>query len=216
MDVKIWVDLIDLGLKIVVAFGAGVWAVALFRLLHQRELAQAALRKSEADIRDIELKGKLADAQIRDLELKAKQQAVVTVAIQSTVRRSPEGGYVLLAVVEITNRGGRNTKIKWKDELPAFYMRQVKFGADGTASYDLVKELRVPLTLNPQAEPKSHILRAGGTESIHFPIHVSISGVYLLSFRGAVDEQEREESAKLGAELPVVWTGNRYVFVGDE
>jgi len=216
MDLKTRIDLIELILKIVVAIGAGVWAVFLFRLLKQRELAQAALRKSEAEISDIEKKCKLADAQIRDLDLKARQQAVVTVAIQSTVQRSPEGGYILLAVVTLVNSGGRNTQIKWKDELPAFSLRQVKFHDDGTVSYEVVKELRVPLTLNPQAEPRSHILRAGGTESIHFPIHVSISGVYLLSFRGVVDETERKESAKLGAELPLAWTGSRLVFIGDE
>jgi hypothetical protein len=225
MDVKIWVDLIELGLKIgelelkiVVAIGAGAWAVALFLLLRQRELAQAALRKSEAELRDIEKQGKVADAQILDLELKAKQQAVVTVTIQSTVRRSPEGGYILLAVVKLANRGSRNTKINWKGELPAFYVRQVKFDADGMPSYDLVnqKQLSVPLTKNPEVKSKSHILRAGGTESIHFPIHVSISGVYLLSFRGVVDKQERAEAAKVGAKSPVAWTGNRLVFVGDE
>jgi hypothetical protein len=215
MDVKTWIEIVELVLKIVVAIAAGGWAFSLLVLLKQRELAQAALRKSEAEIRDIELRSRHVDAQIRDIELKAKQQAVVSVGIESTVYRSPEGGYILLAVVELTNRGGRNTKIKWRDEPPAFRVRVVKFDAEGMASYDSVKELQVPLTLDPTSVPNSHIIRAGGTESISFSIRVPIAGVYLLSFRGVVDEQERTESAKLGADLPVAWTGNRYVLVGD-
>jgi hypothetical protein len=216
MDLKTWVELIELGLKILAVFGAGCWAVALLLLLRQRELAQAALRKSEAEIRDLELKAKHVDAQIRDLELKAKQQAVVRVDIQPTIRHSPDGsGYIILAVVELTNCGGRNTKIEWKDELPAFSVRLARLGTDGKPDYHPPTAFRVPLTLDPESEAVSHVIRAGGTESIPFALRVSSPGLYLLSFRGAVDKQERAEAQKLGAELPVAWTGNRHVLVGD-
>ena len=39
------------------------------------------------------------------------------------------------------------------------------------------------------------------TESIPFVAQVSSPGLYLLSFRGLVDEQERAEAQKLGAEM---------------
>jgi len=216
VELRTWIELTELGLKIVAVVGAGIWAVAFLLLLRKRELAQAALRKSEAEVRDLELKAKHVDAQIRDLELKAKQQAVVRVDIQATVRRSPDSsGYIILAAVELTNHGGRNTRIKWKDEPPAFYVRSAKLNADGKPDYGPPTEFRVPLTLDPDSEPPSHIIRAGGTESIPFAVQVSSPGLYLLSFRGVVNEQEHAEAQKLGAEMPTAWTGNRYVLVGD-
>jgi hypothetical protein len=214
MDLQAWVGLIELGLKIVAVLGAGVWAVALLFLLRQRELSQAALRRSEAEIRDFELKARHVDAQIRELELKAKQQAVVRVDIQAAIRASGSG-HIILAVVELTNRGGRNTKIKWRGEPPAFYVRFAELGGDGKPHYGPATECRVPLTVNPEFEPISHVIRAGGTESIPFAVRVASPGLYLLSFRGLVDEQERAEAQELGVEMPVAWTGNRHVLVGD-
>ena len=117
--------------------------------------------------------------------------------------------------MELTNRGGRSTRIKWKDEPPAFYVRLAKFGADGKPDYDPPTEFRVPLTLNPDFEPPSHVIRAGGTESIPFAASVSSPGLYFLSFRGLVNEKERAEAQELGTKMPVAWTGNRYVLVGD-
>jgi hypothetical protein len=212
MDLDTWIVLIELGLKIVVALFAGFWAVVLLLLLRQRELAQTNLRRSEAQIRDLELKRKYVDAQIRDLELKATQ-AVVLVDIKPTIHRSGNG-YIIIAVVELTNCGSQNTRIKWKGELPAFYVRSAELGTDGTADYGPPIEFRVPLTLNPKSEAPSHVVRAGGKESIPFAFQVSSPGLYLLSFRGVVDEKDRAEAAKLGVELPVAWTGNRYVIVG--
>ena len=83
-----------------------------------------------------------------------------------------------------------------------------------TENQNTVTQLRAPLTLDPDSEAESHILRAGGTELIHFVFRVSDPGLYLLSFRGAVDSVEREEAKKLHANLPVAWTANRYTFVG--
>ena len=85
----------------------------------------------------------------------------------------------------------------------------------GEVVYDLVQEFRVMQTGNPRSEAVSHIVRAGATESIPFLFRVSCPGIYLLSFRGAVAEQEREDARKLGAELPSAWTGRKIVFVDD-
>jgi hypothetical protein len=52
---KTWVELIELGLKIIAVAGAGVWTVALVPLLRQRERAMVSLRKSEAELRALEL-----------------------------------------------------------------------------------------------------------------------------------------------------------------
>jgi hypothetical protein len=125
-----WVELIELGLKIIAVAGAGVWTVALVPLLRQRERAMVSLRKSEAELRALELKAK----------------AMVFVDIQPSIYRSPDGkGYIIAAVVKLTNPGGQNTRIKWRGELPAFSVRLANFNDAGKADFAPPTELRVPL-----------------------------------------------------------------------
>ena len=195
------IELADLIFKIIAAVAAGVWALFLLVTLRQPARAQAELRKTEEEIREI--------------ELRAKRQAVVAVDIKATILSSPDGeGHIILAVVELTNRGSRNTRIKWKDQLPAFYVRLTQFDPSGRPTYLQEKELRVPQTLNPDVEARSHVIRTGGTESIPFAVKVSLPGIYLLSFRGAVDDAELQQSKELGVELPGAWTANKHVVVG--
>jgi len=219
LDPDTLIALGELILKVAVVLFGGTWAVLLFRLLRQREQAQINLRRSEADIRHTE-------AQILDLELKTKQ-AVVLVDMRVETYRHRDA-YIIYAVVELTNCG-RNTRIIWKDQPPAFSVRMVKLNEEHHGpsrripmqngiedrDYDLIGEFRVLRTLDPKAEARSHIVRAGGKESLPFTALVPSPGLYLLSFRGVVDEKDRAEAAKLGVELPVAWTGNRYVFVDD-
>ena len=87
----------------------------------------------------------------------------ISVDIKPTIRPNPDGeGYIILAVVKLNNLGSRIKRIKWRDELPAFYVRLVRFGADGKPKYNLPMELRVPLTLDPNSEAVSHVIRGGG------------------------------------------------------
>ena len=232
-EIKPWLEIVEMGLKSLAIIGAGFWAILLHRLLHKREVALAGLRHTEAQIRDLDLKAKHAEtqtvaqirdldlkakhteAQIRDLDLRCKQQALVRVDIHPEVHPAPDGGgYLILTTVDLTNRGTRNTRIKWRDQPPAFYVREARFDADGKPEFDTpTTEFRVPLTLQPDQESVSHVIRAGGTESIPFAIRVTTPGLYLLSFRGMVDEEERKVSAITGADLPVSWTSNKFVLV---
>jgi hypothetical protein len=199
---KSWIDLIELGLKLIAVFGAGIWAFAVLRLLRQGDSADVLARHSEA--------------RIKELELRAKQQPAVSVDIHPAITRSGNGdGYLITAVVELANHGSQNTKINWKDEPPAFHVRLAKFDADGKPKYDPPTRFRVPLTFNPKSGAISHIGRAGTTESIPFAFKVAAAGLYLLSFRGVVDAEERAEAERLGLHWPEAWTGNKYVLVGD-
>ena len=198
VDVKTWAEIVEIGFKCLAIVTAGVWAVLLLFMLRQREQAQANLRKT--------------DAEIRRLDLESRKQAVVRVDINPTVHRDPDGsGYIILATVDLTNRGSRNTQVKWRNEPPAFYVRPARFGTDGRPEYEDAAEFRVLATLNPDHEPPSHVIRAGGMESIPFAFRVSSPGLYLLSFRAAVDEQERSVSMESGATKHVAWTGSKYV-----
>jgi hypothetical protein len=148
-----------------------------------------------------------------DLELKTRQ-AVILVDIRVETYRHRDA-YIIIAVVELTNCGSQNTRIIWENQPPAFSVRMVKRNERGDVDYDLIGEFRVQRTLNPKAEALSHIVRSGGKESLPFVTLIPSPGPYLLSFRGVVDEKDRAEAAKLGVELPVAWTANRYVFVDD-
>jgi hypothetical protein len=77
------------------------------------------------------------------------------------------------------------------------------------------QEFRVPLAFHPNDEAESHIIRAGGIESIPFALRVPVAGLYLLSFRGLVDVLEQPVAQELGAKKGTAWTCNRYVLVGD-
>ncbi|HWX13641.1 MAG TPA: hypothetical protein VNY06_01975 [Methylocella sp.] len=198
-----WIELIELCLKVLAVLGAGVWAFTALRVLTNSDTANASLRNSEASI--------------KELELRAKQQAVVSVDIKPAVQRSMDGdGYVITAVVELANRGAQNTTINWKDQPPAFHVRLAKFDADGKPKYDPPTRFRVPLSLNPRSGAVSHVIRPGATESIPFAFKVASAGLYLLSFRGAIDALERAEAERRGLQVPEAWTGNKYVLVRGE
>src|ERR1700730_881448 len=120
---------------------------------------------------------------------------MVLVDIQPSIHRSADGkGYIIAAVVKLTNPGGQNTRIKWRGELPAFSVRLANFNDAGKADFAPPTDLRVPLTLDPKSEAVSHVVRAGGIESMSFALRVSVPGLYYLSFRGVVDERERAEA----------------------
>jgi hypothetical protein len=141
---KAWIDLIELGLKVIAIFGAGIWAFAVLRLLRKDDNATVLARDTEA--------------RIRELELRAKLQAALAVDIRPTIARSLDGdGYLITAVVELANRGNQNTKINWKDEPPAFHVRLAKF--DGMANRNTIRPFGSGflslLTLNPARFPMS-------------------------------------------------------------
>ena len=73
----------------------------------------------------------------------------------------------------------------------------------------------VPLTRNRHRAARSHIIRAGGSESISFAFQVSAPGLYLLSFRGLPDEEVVAEAEKLGASEPVVISTSKYIWVDE-
>jgi hypothetical protein len=186
---------IDEWLKIVGVVGGAAWAIALLLLLRKRELARAKLRI---------------------LELKAKQQAVVSIDIKPTVHRDVDGrGYIIVALVEIANRGSRNTRIEWKGQPAPFRVSLTTFDSEGKPTYAGAQEFRVPLAINPRGEAESHIIRAGGLESIPFALKVASAGLYLLSFRALVDVVEQPVAKELGAQQGTAWTCNRYVLVDD-
>lgn len=194
----------ELLFKIVAALGAATWAVALLFVLRKPALATIELRRAQSELNTLQLQAEIE-----------RQKEAISVDIKPTVHSGLDSeSYIICAVVELINAGSRIKRLKWTGELPPFSVRRVRFRDDGVPDYDKPLGLHVPLTQDPTAKAVSHVIRSGGKESISFALKVT-SGLYLLSFRGVLDEEERVESKHAGADLPVAWTCNKYVFVGE-
>ena len=239
IDVKTWLAMIETVLKVVVAFVAGLWAFFLLFHLRQRARATAEIQKIQIDAEKakVDIEKQKNDMQInhiktlidldnhrsesiseelkiQELELKIRKQVNVSVNIEvddSVARKD----HPLITTVSVTNHGNEATKIKWHGEPPAFAVRFVSFDVNGKAQYSGLKEFPVMLTRDPTQPALSHVIRAGATETLLFAFQPHQPGLYLLSFRGATDDDVREEARKYGVQLPTAWTAKRYVYVAD-
>ena len=196
------IEIAELALKYAGAIAAAAWAIALYFLLRKRALAGAKLRETEAKIRSI--------------ELAMKRQAVIRITIDPRIIKNLDGnGYVILATIDIRNLGTQATKITWHDAPPFVVRRFEDFDAQsGRPTFEEGRDFTVPLTYDPAGDAKSHLVRPGGCETISYAVHVT-AGLYLLSFRGEVSAETREEVKELGATSPTVWSANKYVLVDE-
>src|SRR5262245_59612832 len=97
-ELKAWAEIIEIALRCLAIVGAGVWALLVLILLRQREQVQTGLRKTEAEV--------------KSLELQSRQQAVVRVDINTSTHRAPDSnGYIVVATIDLANRGSRNTRV---------------------------------------------------------------------------------------------------------
>lgn len=197
-DVKILAEIATL-------FVVGFWAVYGFIILRKKEKASAELKNTELEM--------------KKAELALRQIAVVKTYISSTVKKNNKTeGYYLLCEVTLTNEGKRDTRLKWHGETPPFAVRQVIFDDRGIPTYP-EDPILIPVrqTVNPELEAVSHILRAGGKQTLPFAVLVQNSGVYLLSFRGVVAPEEASISVEAGTQQQntVSWTATKYIVVED-
>jgi len=197
--------------EIVAIVIAGLWAYFGYRVLKHREKAVAELRKLDLESKKIELES-------RKLEHDVRRVAVIQTEVCATSSRAPDNkGFLILCSVTLSNSGGRDTRIRWKGEQPALLIRRAFFTTDATPTFQAPAiEVRVTKTSDPNVEAVSHVLRAGATERLAFAVQVVEPGVYLLSFRGVVSEEERTPSVEAGVAPtnPVTWTGKKYLVVG--
>jgi len=195
IDITIW----NFWLKFVVAIAAGAWAIFLLRHLRKSDVVDVDITKKQREI--------------KELELKTRRQVSVSVDIQVDMSAAPEG-QILITTVAITNHGNEATRIMWQDEPPAFTVRFVRFDREGTPEHGTSRDFWVMSTRDPSKPAVSHVLRAGATETLTFAFQTDQPGLYLLSFRGAVDKDIRKEAKSYGVQMPTAWTAKRYVFVG--
>lgn len=182
---------------------AGAWAIYGYFVFRQRERASAELKQIELVT--------------RRAELELRQTAIVKSEITTVVSLCPDSdGYCLIANITLINHGKRDTRLKWKGEIPAFSVRRVAFNNDGTPTFPGEPILStVRQTKNPNNEATSHIIRAGGEQKITFALLISSPGVYFLSFRGVIAPDEKAVSVEAGASptSSFSWTATKYIVI---
>jgi hypothetical protein len=229
IDIETWLSIIGTALKVLVALGGGLWAFFLLFHLRKRAQADAAIendrwdtekKKDEIQISHIKLlmdyeKHRIGaqseEAKIKELEFKIRKQVSVSVDIQVDMSSASQD-YIVIVTVALTNHGNEATKIAWVNQPPAFSVRHVAFDNDGL-HHGPSRDFPVMSTRDPTIPALSHIIRAGTTETLTFAFQPEQPGLYLLSFRGAVDEDVRKGTEIYGIRMPTAWTAKRYVFV---
>jgi hypothetical protein len=184
-------------IALVVAAG---WAIYTFRALGQITSSRADLQKTEAEI--------------QNLQREARIGAVVEISITTSQHPRPNDPYAYVsAVVEIENKGSRNTRLVHGGNQGPFSVFAVDFEDDGSLKYERQAAYPVLLSTRPASKSPSTIVRAGGREKIPFYFRVSSPGVYLLIFRARVSKEEKAVGKELGLKFPASWVAKKYLVV---
>jgi hypothetical protein len=186
---------------------------------------ETEIRRAEVDTKkllaDIDIKSKESvialekhELDKKESERKTRKQVYISIDIQINLI-TYDGSYVLIARIALTNNGNELTRIVWSKEVPAFTVRSVTFDDDGKAQHSEAVGFPVMLTRKPTEPAPSHVIRPGATETLTFAFQPRQPGLFLLTFRGDVEQDLRKEVEKHGVTKPTAWTASRYVFVGD-
>lgn len=172
---------------------AGAWAIYTFRALGQVARSRAEIQKFERE---------------------ARIGAVVEISIRTSQHTRPDDpdAYVS-AVVEIENKGIRNTRLEYGKDRRPFRVFSVERRNDGSLRYELRVACPVPVSTAPAISSPSTVIRAGGREKLPFYFRVSSPGVYLLVFTAPTSEEERAVGEELGLRFPGNWMAMEYLVV---
>ena len=184
-------------IALVVAAG---WAIYTFSALGQITRSRAEIQRTEAEI--------------LDLQREASIGAVVEISITTSQHTRPNDPYAYIsAVVEIENKGSRNTRLVHGGNERPFSVFAVDFQDDGSLKYERQAAYHVLLSTAPSGRSPSTIVRAGGREKIPFYFRVSSPGVYLLIFRAPISGKEQAVGKELGLDFPANWVAKKYLVV---
>ena len=153
-------------------------------------------------------------AEIQKLQREASIGAVVEISITTSHHTRPHDPYAYVsAVVEIENKGSRNTRLVHGGNERPFSVFAVDYQDDGSLKYERQAAYPVLLSTAPSSRSPSTIVRAGGREKIPFYFRVSSPGVYLLIFRAPISEEEKAVGKELGLDFPANWVAKKYLVV---
>ncbi len=185
----------------------GGWALYTFSALGQ-------ITRSRAELQRLELEQRKTEAEIRKLQQEAKVGAVIEISIKLARQSLPnDSSPYVSAVVQIENKGNRNTRLDYGESRKPLMVFAVRFNNDGALEYVEQSAYPVPVGRSPNAASPSILVRAGGRETIPFFFRVSSPGLYLVVFTAHTSEEEQVIAKELGFSFPGNWVAKEYFVV---
>ena len=189
------------------ALGGGVWAWYKFGELREKSRAEAKIRESELTQRKTEM-------EICVKEDEANVGAAIEISIRASRQSLPnDSSRYVSAIVEIENKGRKNTRLEYGESRDPFFVHAVNIKEDGSLVFKDRATHSVPVGRSPEEKSPSVIVRAGGREKIPFFFRVSSPGLYLLVFAARVSGEEQAVGEKLGFKFGGAWVAKEYFVV---
>jgi|GEM_PF-6130925 hypothetical protein len=185
----------------------GAWALYKFCELQ-------AKRHAEAQIRESELRQRETEIEIRQREQEANIGSVIEISIRASQQSLPnDSARYISAIVEIENKGKKNTRLEYGKSRTPFSVYAVEIKEDGSLDFRDGAAYSVPVGGSPTASSPSVIVRAGGREKIPFFVRVGSPGLYLLAFAAHLSKEEQAVAKRLGFRLRGRWVAKEYYVV---
>ena len=142
-------------------------------------------------------------------------QAALEIRINATEigPGSAEDRCLVEAVVEIENKGTRNTRLPWEEQVRPLSVYPVSL-TKGEVEHSSAEQTHgVRQSRYPNTSATATIIRAGTTERIPFLIEVRRGHVYLLAFVAYLSRRDRRRSERAGTPTgrPTSWSGRTYI-----
>jgi len=205
---------VESGFVVAAIVVGGFWAWRKFEALVERDRAQAKLQKTQRELDQMQLDRRKTEAEIDKIQQTPRAQAVIEVSIDASQISIPgDPARYVSAVVEIINKGTRNTRLEFSDDRRPFEVSSVRIGAEGKMEFETVDRYGTPVATSKKEYSPSSVVRAGGTEKVPFVFRVASAGLYLLIFSVPVPKEEKEIASKLGFKYGGNWVGKKFIVV---
>jgi hypothetical protein len=202
-DLKTIADLVESICKSIALAIGGIWALYGFKVFRRRETAITTLRKTESEL--------------ADLDLRAKRRAVLDIEITHDVRRDIVGyGYIIVARITATNLGVASARFDFEHSPAAFGAHRALFLRDGALVFENPYGCTIRKASDPSKNAQSRVIRAGGVSRMTAVVRVPSAGLYALTFRVPMDEENRKAMIEAGGSKNRVhaWSACAYACVG--
>jgi hypothetical protein len=193
----------------------GLWALYTFRVLNQIVRGRLETQKLQFERDKLEIETRKTQVELQQLELQTKTQAVIQITIEASQQSLPnDSSRYVSAVVEIENKGNRNTRLSYEGRDP-FLVTPIKISERGEMLHKDSFRYPVRLASNPQGKAPGTIVRAGGREQLPFFFRVEFPGLYMLAFAARLSPEEQKTASEAGTPegRPASWTGKKLIVV---
>jgi len=185
-----WLAVVGDAAKVLAILAGGLWSIFLFASLRQWSRGRIELEKVAAEVKKLEFEN--FRQAVLQLSMKTRQKTI----------KGDKGRYVL-GIVDIENKGNRNTRVSWGKEKP-LSVRTVEINGSGVADYGTPMQYAVSAG-REDVEYSGWIVRVGAREQIPFCIRIDAPGLYQIVFRARLSVEEKEVSSQLGVTTDDWW-----------